>query len=319
MTAQFFEGPEKKVEWVVDENHPSLRSFGDARWEQVVRTLQGRIISKISGEACDAYLLSESTLLVYDEQVVMITCGQTRLLDGVEAALEFIAPEAIRFLVLERKNEHFPREQPTDFAADARRLNQVLPGRALRFGTMHSHGIEIFHTTRPFEPDSDDTTLEILMHGIVDQAEPFMRGDRPDALARARGAGLADVLEGFEIDDHIFSPAGYSLNALRGYHYFTFHVTPEEVGSYVSFETNVDHRDDPGLVRRVVDLFRPKAFDVLAFAPDSDPLEVCVPDYQLHQHVTGEACGYGISFLHFCSPSVGPGRPIHISLGGCAT
>ncbi|RMG12401.1 MAG: hypothetical protein D6731_13855 [Planctomycetota bacterium] len=315
MATSFFEGPEKKVEWVVVDGFPSLRSLGDERWEGIVRAARAQIISKLSSERCDAYLLSESTLLVYDEHATLITCGRTRLVDAVECALETIPPQAIAFLVLERKNEHFPREQPTDFATDARRLSELLPGRALRFGAEHSHAIELFHTLRPYEPDAEDTTLEVLMHGIAEAANPFRGDGGSDALARARSVGLGNVIPGFAVDDHAFTPAGYSLNALRGPHYFTFHVTPEDVGSYASFETNVDHRADPELVLRVVEPFRPQAFDVFAYAPDGEALSLEVPGYVLHQHVTAPVCGYGVSFLHFCRPAAGATGATPIALG----
>lgn len=315
MTRDGFEGPEKKVELVVVDGHPSLRLFGHAFWERVVRAAGAQVLSRRSSARFDAYLLSESSLFVYDGHLTLITCGRTRIVDAVDAVLERVSPEAVAFLSLERKNELFPREQPTSFEDDARHLARRLPGRALRFGREHSHCIQLFHTTLPYTPDANDTTLEVLMHGIVERADAFSGGCE-QTLARIRDMGVCEVLPGFEVDDHVFSPAGYSLNALRDGLYYTVHVTPEDVGSYVSFETNYDFRADPvSLVRRVLEIFRPESFDVVGFVPGTGaPLTFEVPDYVLTQHVHEEVCGYGLTFLQFDRPPARPSAPTTVHL-----
>ena len=79
-TAGFFEGTEKKVELVIDSSLPSLRSRGDEYWNRIVRLAGARVLSKIANDSCNAYLLSESSLFVFDHKLVMITCGTTCLI-----------------------------------------------------------------------------------------------------------------------------------------------------------------------------------------------------------------------------------------------
>jgi len=315
MPPQFFEGPEKKVELILAPGRPSLRAAGDPRWEAVVRAARAQVLSKRSTDAVDAYLLSESSLFVWDDHFTLITCGATRMADAVEEALTFVRPEDVAFLALERKNEHFPHEQPTSFYDDARRLQRRVPGRAIRFGDEHSHCIQLFHSERPFVPDADDVTLEVLMHGIYERAAAF-RGERPDDVARARATGVGEVLPGFAVDDYQFTPNGYSLNAIRGRDYFTLHVTPERLGSYASFETNADFRADPDdLVRRVVEVFRPESFDVLAFVPGGEPVALSPPGYRVRKHVHDpDVAGYAVTFQHFYRPSPSPERPAELEL-----
>ena len=50
---------------------------------------------------------------------------------------------------------------------------------------------------------------------------------------------LSKVFPNFTIQDHIFKPQGYSLNAVRGNEYYTIHATPQKQGFYISFETNM--------------------------------------------------------------------------------
>jgi S-adenosylmethionine decarboxylase len=312
----FFEGPEKKIELAVVDGFPSLRSFGHERWTRVVRAAEADVLSIESNDHCDAYLLSESSLFVYDNFMTMITCGRTRIVEGLADILTFVPPEKIAVAFYERKNEHFPHEQSTTFFEDARRMSEWLPGRAVGFGAEHEHAVYLFHTERPHRPEARDTTLEILMHGIDPSvAERFRSVEVPRVGTVAAELGLADVLPGFELDEHVFEPAGYSLNALKDEWYATIHVTPEDLGSYASFETNMDFRDNAeGLVQRVVNRFVPDSFDIVAFVPDERPIAIEVPKYLLRKHMHTEAGGYQVTFQHWYRPETRPSPAFTIDL-----
>jgi S-adenosylmethionine decarboxylase len=277
----FFEGPEKKLEVVVTPNFPPLRSLGEQAWRGIVEAAGAHVISVLQSEHCDAYLLSESSLFVF-------------------------ASESIAFLVYERKNEHFPEHQPTTFHEDALRLQTMLPGRALCFGDEHGRYVQMFHTTRPYTPETNDPTLEVLMHVIDEEvaarfAQPHVSNDTPVSVS----SGIDAILPGFTTSEHVFDPAGYSLNAVRGEEYYTVHVTPETTGSYVSFETNYDFRCHlGGLVGSIVELFRPRAFDVMTFLPEAEP-DLSIVSYQLGDHVAGTLGGYRVSYFQYFLPPSG--------------
>ncbi len=314
-TPTFFEGPEKKLEMVVTPEQPSLRSLGDELWRRVAEVAGAQVLSIMRNEECDAYLLSESSLFVYDDWFVMITCGQTTLIDACEELLRTVPPEAVAFLVYERKNEHYPEHQPTSFYDDARRLQAMLPGRAVRFGDEHGHYVQMFHTTRPFVPETSDPTLEVLMHAIDRRVAERFIGASADASGRlAEELGLDAILPGFATSEHVFKPAGYSLNALKGLEYYTLHVTPEDAGSYVSFETNFDFRGDMSrLVSAIVELFQPRAFDVLTFLPDAEA-KLHVEGYSLGDHVVDALGGYRVSYFQYFVPPTGPRSPYRLAL-----
>jgi S-adenosylmethionine decarboxylase len=302
----FFEGPEKKLEVVVTPNFPPLRSLGEQAWRGIVEAAGAHVISVLQSEHCDAYLLSESSLFVFDDWFVLITCGRTNLVDAVPQLLRSIPSESIAFLVYERKNEHFPEHQPTTFHEDALRLQTMLPGRALCFGDDHGRYVQMFHTTRPYTPETNDPTLEVLMHVIDEEvaarfAQPHVSNDTPVSVS----SGIDAILPGFTTSEHVFDPAGYSLNAVRGEEYYTVHVTPETTGSYVSFETNYDFRCHlGGLVGSIVELFRPRAFDVMTFLPEAEP-DLSIVSYQLGDHVAGTLGGYRVSYFQYFLPPSG--------------
>ncbi len=317
MNPAFFEGPEKKVELAVVDGFPSLRERGHDYWSQVVRAARAQVISVRSNDVFDAYLLSESSLFVYDNFLTMITCGRTRLVDAVLKVLEDIPANAVDVCFYERKHEHFPQQQPTSFYEDARVLRDRLGGRAVQFGAEHEHAVYLFHTDRQTEPDPDDVTIEVLMHGIDERcAEAFRNARAPEGGSLAASLGLHKAVPGAEIDEYVFQPAGYSLNGMLERFYLTIHVTPDPVGSYVSFESNADFRADPsGFVARVIEPFRPEAFDVVGFVPDSRPISVAVPGYRLRRHIQERVSGYHVTFQHFYRPSPAPVRALVFDLG----
>ncbi|MEZ6189114.1 MAG: hypothetical protein R3F62_29460 [Planctomycetota bacterium] len=51
-----------------------MRELGCPVWERVVEAARAQILSQISTSQCDAYLLSESSLFVYDDRFALITC-----------------------------------------------------------------------------------------------------------------------------------------------------------------------------------------------------------------------------------------------------
>lgn len=311
----FFEGTEKKVELVVHAGQPSLRALGDGFWDRVARRAGARVLSRLANEHCDAYLLSESSLFVYPHKIVMITCGQTRLPEAVREVLAIVPPEQVRFFVYERKNEVFPHFQPTSFFDDIRDLNGLLPGRAFQFGSEDEHHLYLYHLDRPFSGDPRDMTVEILMYGLDEQVRRVFRPVKGGRTVREQ-TGMAGLIPGFEIDDHLFEPSGYSLNAIRDSQYWTVHVTPERINSYASFETNYRFQGDlDAVARRVLDLFNPRSFDIVLFDHDG-AVPFSAERYLLKQHVAQDLnCGYRVRFLSFFRPHEGVGRPLEISLG----
>lgn len=312
----FFEGPEKKIELVVVPGGPKLRALGDEVWNRVVELSRAQILSVLRDARCDAYLLSESSLFVYDDHLTMITCGRTRLVDAALHLVELVGAQNVALLVYERKNEHFPERQPSTFSEDAERLNAVVPGRALRFGDEHDHHVHVFHSTRPYVVEASDTTLEILMHGLrPEAAAQFIGIEPPNGSTIAERTGITKILPGFAIDEHPFTPAGYSMNALKDGAYYTIHVTPEDLGSYVSFETNADFRGHvDAIVTRVLEVFRPTSFDVVTFAPVGTPNEEVRPGgFAARDRVATSFGGYDVAFRHFSVPREGVRTPTELT------
>lgn len=293
----FFEGSEKKFELVVSPKAGDLRTYR-SHWEQVVAASNATVLSVIANDHCDAFLLSESSLFVFHNRAIMITCGQTSLIKAVQCVFRFIRLNDVELFIYERKNEHAPEDQATDFERDVTILNSIMPGRSYCFGDKDGHHIRLYHMLSKYHPEQQDTTLEILMHGLDQEvADRFYAGPGLSASDVGRASGLTTLFEGFDTDGFVFDPFGYSLNAIRGQDYYTVHVTPQPECSYASFETNQFLRGDiTPLVEQVLDAFRPTQCLIMLFEREDGDCMWRENPMITNRMVHELECGYRVQF-----------------------
>ncbi|TNE47459.1 MAG: adenosylmethionine decarboxylase [Deltaproteobacteria bacterium] len=295
----FFEGSEKKVEVTVTEHAPNLRSLGHDFWTDIVEHSRAEIISSSHNDACDAYVLSESSLFVWDRRFLMITCGETTLVDGVLRFLQEISASNIALVRYQRKNEYRPRLQPSSFEDDIARLHQVLPGKAFRVGYLDSHYYNIFHTAHPYQAHPDDTVCELLMYHICGPVADYLKQQGQTREGVRERLQLHKLFEGYQLDDHVFEPVGYSLNAIRGPFYATLHVTPQTTNSYVSFETNnPSDAENNHILSRLLELLQPVSWNVMGF--NCQPVMPERPNMmRLGANEWTLDCGYRVLYHHY--------------------
>lgn len=298
----FFEGSEKKVEVICKPTLGSLREFGRDFWATMVARCNATILSEVSNDKCDAYLLSESSLFVWDHSFLMITCGSTMLVNSVEHFLARVRSDDIESIIYQRKNEYGPWLQKTTYSQDVERLQSMVDGVSLRFGYLDEHHTYMFHLNRDFAPKKDDTTTEILMYHIQGKAAETLTCEKQTIQSVRDFMKLDEVMQGFQVDDYCFEPCGYSLNAIRDDKYITIHVTPQEESSYVSFETNINlQKDHPGFVDKILETFEPFSFDVIDF---NTKTEVATKGkmVKINHFQDRLSCGYDVNFAHFIVP-----------------
>lgn len=307
----YFEGAEKKFEIIV--RQAAFRQRPAEFWNRLVELAEAKILSKISNEVCDAYLLSESSLFVWDERVTMITCGGTTLARALMFLIESVPAEGVEFLIYERKNEFFPQQQATDFHDDVEQIKRRLKGKAFRFGAADQHHLHLFHLDRPFRAQGADTTLEILMYDLQGPAADVFNGGQ--TIERVRQLTKVDqIFPGFQIDDYLFNPCGYSLNAIRGNEYYTIHVTPEDVASYVSFETNVRMGNRvASALKNVTEVFRPASFDVIYFHPEKELKAFEMDPFVQRSYVRQSlSCGFELGYSTYYLKRDEPEAAVHL-------
>ena len=262
----FFEGAEKKVEIVVGEKCDALLNWPSQRWSELLRPSGASILSEIKNRQLKAFLLSESGMFVWNDRILLLTCGQTRLVESILHFVKKVGVEHIKSIIFQRKNEYLSHLQPSNFYSDVKQMRTLIDGKALRFGKVHGHHNLLFHSNRPFYPDENDTTTELLMYDLGPRFANFLT--RPDIRPEEiRSHFLFEgVLGDFSVDDFCFSPCGYSLNAIKDKNYYTIHITPQGSSSYASFETNIPmNASIEKIFHHLLDILNPNSFDLMTF------------------------------------------------------
>ena len=296
--SQIFEGSEKKLEIVMKAEAPSLRSWPEEEWLKVVELSGAKVLSKISNEHCNAYLLSESSLFVWDDFMVLITCGTTTLAKAAEHLAKKIPENQREAFFFQRKNEYFPHLQKSHFYDDIENLKATLPGEAFRLGHADEHHMFLYHSVGKMSPEMMGNTLEVLMYDLQGPAKEAFQKENSSVFEIREKTGIDKVLPGFEVDDHCFQPTGYSLNAIKDQYYYTIHVTPQDETPYVSFETNyADPEKAQNSLNAILEAVRPRSFDIVYFDTLEDAGIREVSGYTVRSRVRHEFDG-GVK-LHF--------------------
>ena len=298
---------------------PGLRSNIGGRWNRVVNTSNASVISKISTEYADAYLLSESSLFVWEDGILMITCGQTILINALPEILNIVDKNNIAFVFYERKNFMFPHEQPSDFEDDAARMLELFPGKSYRLGPANYDHLHIFCWAKAGAVPEPDAILRVLMNNLDPSVmEIFYEKNAGTPALAGERSGLCDICSllpgiGNEkktemiMDDYLFSPYGYSLNGIFGTNYCTVHVTPQPGSSYASFETNIIKEDYSGVIKEIISVFQPGKFSIALTTSVEDhflslhpTVARALPDYSVTEKSLYELdCGYAVTFLNY--------------------
>lgn len=319
----FFEGSEKKLEVVLHDadwkslsskEKQGLRALPEGFFHQLVTIAGAQILSKVSSEGIDAYLLSESSLLVWNDRIVMITCGRTQLVEAAVAFIQKFGARAIKGLIFQRKNEYCERLQHSSFGDDVTILNSYLDGKSYRFGRLDLHYNYIYEygvwdrSSRPEVrtasdvPYIEDQTCELLMYHLGEEAQFHLRQNNSNCEGLRKLFGIRELFPNWSIDDYVFSPHGYSLNGVYKELYISIHVTPEEETSYVSLETNVNLEGPyKNLLHHFIEVFKPSTYDIIYFNGPFSIEELCqrVPGHSAIQ--TSEQLiesGLQVQFVH---------------------
>ncbi|GIY61222.1 s-adenosylmethionine decarboxylase proenzyme [Caerostris darwini] len=280
----FFEGAEKLLEiWFGRSNESNtpkcdLRLIPRYEWEEVLDMVKCTIISFKKNDYLDAYVLSESSMFVSKNRLILKTCGSTTLLKAVEVlilvVMKFTDFDTVLDLFYSRKNFMHPelQEKPhTSFQEETELLDKLFPsGSAYCLGRIN-RDCWYLYTLNPLEKfigvQVPDQTLEVIMQELDPK---IMKIFTKEVCATGKEAtqmsGIDKLLPGVVIDDFQFDPCGYSMNGLfKGGYYCTIHITPQPQFSYVSFETNYPQDSYSDLINRLVKVFHPGKFMMTLF------------------------------------------------------
>lgn len=267
-----FEGPEKRLEidFKRESDSPGLRAISKETWQEMLDLAKCTIISSKSNQHFDSYVLSESSLFVYDYKVMVKTCGTTTLLLCIEKLMEIARSVnlAVEFVSFSRKNLIYPHLQcypHNTWNDEVEYLNKFFDGTAYVLGPLTQEHYYIYIADYRDDIDGEpEVTLEIMMHDLpLDVCNKFYK--KENTSVDAKFPGVIDIIPGSETDEYNFEPCGYSMNGLYKNSFSTIHVTPEQHCSYASYETNLVLPCYNRLLSRVLEIFKPGSFTLAFF------------------------------------------------------
>lgn len=317
----FFEGPEKTLEVVfrrLDDDHTDfsigelsggvetgpIRRTGLRRLcrddvDRICARARCTILSLVSNQYLDAYVLSESSLFVYPYMLVLKTCGTTTLLRCIGTLIDLGRKLGLEidWVGYSRKNFNFPGDQAfphqsfhqeLDYLYAHRNLCERLDGSGYTLGPVTGDHWFVFvadQTVRAKALECDtDRVLNIMMFDIDETVaklfyyegyknEDNQEEDKDQEVKRISkeqtvASGIDQLCPGSIIDPCAFEPCGYSMNAILFRSYSTIHITPESGSSYASFETNQKVSSYKSLISNVIRTFRPKRFVMTLMADE---------------------------------------------------
>lgn len=286
-----FEGPEKTLEVCFRPDvgvSEGLRALTREQLDYLCMQAKCSILSKISGPYIDAYVLSESSLFVYKDRLIMKTCGTTTLLRCLDSLLTYAdnLGMELNWCGYSRKNLNNPHAQlwpHSNFGDEIRYLSQHEKLRVRLHGSAHILGpvtgdhwflfvadhSEVPHSLTCPKADKESTLNMMMFDMDAAVASIFFQENTPgSAKEMTKKSGIGNLVPDACVDETSFTPCGYSMNAILHDTYTTIHVTPEVECSYASFETNSSLENLTPVVRNVLNIFRPKRFVLTLFGDD---------------------------------------------------
>lgn len=244
-----FDGTEQKIEIVVRNDSPSLRTIAFSKWHDLLAFCPLKIISTLTGSQCTSHLLSESSLLVFDHRLLLITCGGKPLKKTLENLMELVNPSRVVWFQFQRTSQ---ANKEDDDAKEFFFMENFLTRKSTFFWGENKSRIGVFsyYQENPF-PELP-VRLELEMHQL---------GGKISSSSTKKT--LENLLTGFQIQDHDFTPCGYSLNAIWDIDYATLHVTPQKP-SYAGLEISCSsHHEAARFLQTAISHFQPSFFNFI--------------------------------------------------------
>jgi len=250
--------------------------------------VNAKIISYVENEDVLAFMLSESSLFVFRNHVIIKTCGTTKCLQSLELmqhlAKFYCQLDVVEDVFYSRRNFLEPELQVamhSSFDNEVTYLDKRVHNGAPY--VMGRYNKDCWHLyTKVGQKSGIETPeqrFEIMMTGLCPNAlRQCWKEENGTGAETTRRLGIDKIIPGCQIDAFQFDPCGYSANAiLPGGYYWTIHVTPEREFAYASFETNYPLPDYHNLAERVLNIFNPTHFNLVLMANQNSVADAVAP------------------------------------------
>ncbi|KAJ3099100.1 spermidine resistance protein [Phlyctochytrium planicorne] len=160
-------------------------------WEEMLSIVKCQVLSTIHNEYMDSYLLSESSMFVYPNRLILKTCGTTTLLNAVSRILEiarsFCGMEELSAVFYSRKAFFFPEKQLFPhgrWGDEVAYLDELLPSTTFDTSAYVVGKINGDHwclyTASPKKTHLDQDGIEIEDPVTIDDADAYSNSSNHD-------------------------------------------------------------------------------------------------------------------------------------------
>jgi S-adenosylmethionine decarboxylase len=292
-----FEGVEKRIElsFVVPEaDIRGLRSIERVKLDGICRAAKCEIIHAEPDRCFDSYILSESSLFVFRDRIMIKTCGTTLPLNSVQLIIDAAAEHSfIPFeMIYSRSSFVFPNLQlyPHDsmeneslYLSDMHLPNVVNEESYILGGVTGTYWIihkKRFATGKQVVKPEKRVMIDCIMTGLAPEVcasywkDSSLSGesDHEEIMSRS----VESLGENFRVVGKAFDPCGFSANihGIDNTNYMTVHVTPEEAFSYASVEGVFNGGEfEKSFIQNVVDAFRPSKLLITVLSTGEENLD----------------------------------------------
>lgn len=267
----FYEGTEKRL--LICTKSLNLFDFDDQFWQQLVVNCGAEILSSIQNTQLKAYLLSESSLFVWQDKLLLITCGNTQLVKAALFLQQELTKQQISTLIFQRHQALKPQLQSSNFQQDTLLLEKQFNGQQQHWGDDYQGDLFVFGEIS----EKNITTQSIYMlHGLNGKLATKLQTETLDKQQILEKLKLDVFFDDLIIDHFSFEPKGYSLNAICGENYLAIHLTPEQLSTYLSVETSFPALQCTDFITYLQQLFLPNDLKQLHFKSDSKRLNISI-------------------------------------------
>ena len=327
-----FEGVEKRIELrfiVAEEDSRGLRAFPRSTLDGFCDAAKCAIIHTELDTCFDSYILSESSLFVFRDRLMIKTCGTTLPLDAVPIIISAAVDYGFEPLDMTYSRSSFvfpdlqlfPHDSLDNELEYLDNMSGVFPAvleqKSLILGST-SGPYWLVHTKRFSEQTvpSSQVIVDCIMTGLSANARSLYWKDNSVELSendRIMSRTIESIDSSLRVVGKAFDPCGFSANAHGddNENYMTVHVTPEESFSYASVEAvlnNPTTTDVTRLIENVIGVFSPEKLIVTILARVNNFALASVSGYETRTVSFGEVTACATKSEAFSIVYVRPSR-----------
>jgi S-adenosylmethionine decarboxylase len=251
---------EERLDFFFADSKSNLLNYDLSFWEKLLTPAKIKIVSEKRSKDIAAFILSESSLFVLQNRVLVITCGASDVLALTRSMLQNFEHSNFNFLTYQRRGLVPPADKV--FENTQKNISEIVKSRfesVTRF-----EALSLFHKKDKLAFENVPISIQILIFDPdQNRLKSFLQSSSAQRIKAIFANDQGGHLQDFAVDSHDFEPIGYSINAIKALGFYCFHFSPDGPSPYISFELNTFEKVNLELIiHHVLEFFLSKKFEI---------------------------------------------------------